>query len=143
MRDGYAMGLAKLRKDGFASLDGSHERPGYVLTKPFKSAGDGLTINARCRPGGSIKVAVLDTDRTPLPGRSDEQCDAFTGDACAHRVTWGGQPSLGTPGKWRQLLFMIRNAEIFSFRCVDQTVEAAKQLIHTSANPTAQAKLNQ
>lgn len=142
MRDAYAMGVAKLRKDGFASLDGSRERPGYVLTKPFKSAGDGLTINARCRPGGSIRVAVLDSDRNPLPGRTDEQCDAFTGDACAHRVTWGGASSLGTPGKWRQLLFMIRDAEIFSFRCTDETAEASKQVIHTSANPTAQAKLN-
>jgi len=137
MRDGYAMGLAKLRKDGFASLDGSHERPGYVLTRPFKSAGDRLLINARCRPGGSIQVAVLDHDRNPLPGREAEKSDPFTGDKTAHEVTWGGQSEMGLPAKWRQLLFMIRDSEIFSFRCVGQSAEAEKKLIHESANPTA------
>ncbi|MGH3584282.1 MAG: hypothetical protein ACRDUB_22025, partial [Mycobacterium sp.] len=59
-RDAYALGLARLRKEGFASLDGSRERPGFVLTRPFRSSGDRLLINARCRPGGSIAVAVLD-----------------------------------------------------------------------------------
>jgi len=117
MRDAYALGLAKLRKEGFASLAGGRERPGYVLTKPFKTTGNRLTINARCNPGGSITVGVLDTDRNPLEGHAHEQCEPFTGDSTAHEVTWGGSAGMGQPGKWRQLLFMIRDAEIFSFRC--------------------------
>ena len=116
MRDGYALGLARLRKNGLASLDGSHERPGYVLTKPFKSKGNRLTINARCRPGGSIRVAVMDAGRKVMPGRGHELSEPFTGDATAHTVTWGGESEMGEPGKWRQLLFMIRNAELFSFQ---------------------------
>jgi hypothetical protein len=117
MRDGYALGLARLRKEGFASLAGSHERPGYVLTKPVKSPGNCLTINARCRPGGSITVSVFDANRQMLPGRAAEQADPFTGDATAHTVTWGGSADIGQPGTWRQFLFMIRDAELFSFRC--------------------------
>ena len=116
-RDAYALGLARLRKEGFASLAGSHERAGYVLTKPFKTTGNRLTINARCRPGGSIAVGVLDPDRTPLEGRAPENSAPFTGDASAYTVTWAGSPEMGRPGEWRQLLFMIRDAEIFSFRC--------------------------
>ncbi len=119
MRDAYALGVARLRKEGFASLAGSRERGAYVLTKPFKSGGNRLTINARCRPGGSITVGVLDTDRNPLAGRDDEQSVAFTGDATAHNVTWGGSSEMGQPGQWRQLLFMIRDAELFSFRCLE------------------------
>jgi len=117
MRDGYALGVARLRKEGIASLAGSRERPGFVLTKPFKSGGNRLTINARCRPGGSITVGVLDPERRPLDGRSAEHADPFTGDATAHPVTWGGSTEMGQPGQWRQLLFLIRDAEIFSFRC--------------------------
>jgi hypothetical protein len=141
MRDGYAMGLAKLRKEGFASLDGSRERPGYVLTKPFKSGGSRLTINARCRPGGSIAVGVLDTDRNPLEGRAHEMCDVFTGDATAHAVTWAGSSDVGQPGQWRQLLFMIRDAELFSFRLPGEE-EWKLRPTDPSANPTAKAKLS-
>jgi hypothetical protein len=119
MRDGFGLGLARLRKEGFASLDGSRQREGYLLTKPFKSAGNRLTINARCRSGGSIAVGVLDTDRNPLPGRGPEQSDCFTADATAHPVTWGSAADMGRPGAWRQLLFVIRDAELFSFRCCD------------------------
>ena len=138
MRDGYAMGLTRLRKDGFASLDGSRERPGYLLTRPFKSAGNQLTINARCRAGGSIRVGILDLDRNPLPGRDPDQSDPFTGDAAAHAVTWGGAGDLGRPGQWRQLLFMIRDAELFSFRCVGQP-DGAPKPSNPSANPTLHA----
>ena len=116
MRDGFGMGVAKLRKDGFASLRAAKERPGYVLTKPFKSPGNRLTINAKCHPGGSIRVAVLTTDRNPLDGRTTEQCDAFTADGVSHEVTWANTAELGEPGKWRQLLFLLRDAELFSFQ---------------------------
>jgi hypothetical protein len=140
--DAYALGLARLRKEGFASLDGSRERPGYLLTRPFKSAGDRLNINARCRPGGSITVAVLDTDRNTHPGRDHEQCDRFTGDATSHPVSWNDSRDMGQPAKWRQLLFMIRDAELFSFRCVADTEVSAQTPATPSANPTAAAKLN-
>jgi hypothetical protein len=135
-RDAYALGVARLRKEGFASLSGSRERAGYILTRPFKSGGDSLIINARCRAGGSIAVAVLDTDRNPLEGRKHEKCDPFTGDATAHQVTWsGGQSDMGQPGKWRQLLFMVRDAEIFSFRCTNTKVKMEAQTDNTPAAP--------
>jgi len=136
-RDAYALGLARLRKEGFASLDGSKERPGYILTKPFKSGGDRLVVNARCRPGGSILVEVIGADRNILPHRKHEQSDPFTGNATAYTVTWNGSPAMRTPGKWRQLMFMIRDAEIFSFRCMDQSDEWTHTPVQASANPTA------
>ena len=136
-RDGYGLGVARLRKEGFASLAGSRERPGYLLTKPFKSGGNRLEINARCRPGGSIVVGVMGADRNPLPGREPEQSDRFTGDATVHTVTWNGSPEIGQPGKWRQLLIMIRDAEIFSFRCSDQADEWTREPSQPSGNPPA------
>ncbi len=134
-RDAYALGVARLRKEGFASLDGSRERPGYVLTKPFKSGGDHLIINARCRPGGSIAVGVLDVESDPLEGRAHEQADLFTGDATSHVVTWGGAKEMGQPGRWRRLLFMIRDAELFSFRCASEADE--QKPLELTSNPRA------
>lgn len=117
-RDAFGLGVAILRKEGLASLDGSRQRRGYLLTKPFMSDGDRLIINARCRPGGSISIAVLDTDRQALPNRDGVQCDGFTGDATDHAVTWGGDASMGRRGQWRQLMITIEDAEIFSFCCL-------------------------
>jgi hypothetical protein len=127
MRDGFGLALAKLRKDGFASLRAGKERPGYVLTKPFKSPGNRLTINARCNAGGSIRVGVMTTDRKPLDGRTVEQCDAFTADATAHEVTWSGSNDVGDPGKWRQLMFLLRDAELFSFQLHEGNATKATQ----------------
>ncbi|MFA6286743.1 MAG: hypothetical protein WC661_05095 [Opitutaceae bacterium] len=117
LRDGFGLGLARLRKEGLASLDGCRQRPGYLLTKPFHADGNQLVINARCRPGGFVQVAVLGANRQPLPGREREQSDPFEGDSTDHVVTWSGDAVMGNPGEWRQLLFYIRDAEIFSFRC--------------------------
>jgi hypothetical protein len=117
-QDGFGLGLARLRKEGFASLDGSRQRPGFLLTKPFHSPGGRLVINARCRSGGSIRTAVLDTNRQPIEGHSLDDADVFTGDSTEHIVTWKNSSSMGRNGEFRQLLFLVCDAEIFSFRCV-------------------------
>jgi hypothetical protein len=62
----YSLGLAKLRKEGVASLDGSRQREGYVITRPLMSNGTRLVVNARCRPGGSIRAAVFGFDNQPM-----------------------------------------------------------------------------
>jgi hypothetical protein len=105
------------------------------LTKPFKSEGNRLTINARCRPGGSICVAVIDANRTVMPGREHERSEPFTGDSTSHTVTWEGASDMGSPGSWRQLLFMVRDAEIFSFQCLDADKQAMQMPSQPSGNP--------
>ena len=117
----FGLGLARLRKEGFASLDGAKQRDGYVLTRPLESAGERLSINARCRKGGSIRVAVLDLDNKPMGDCSLEASDVFSGDSVKQIMTWRGQPAVPaeTAGYWRKLHFLARDAEIFSFRFVD------------------------
>ena len=80
------------------------------------SAGERLTINARCRAGGSIRVEVLDMDNRHMGNCSLEACDPFVGDSTRHTMTWGGDPMAPGPGQWRKLAFFLRDAEIFSFR---------------------------
>ena len=112
----FALGMAKLRREGIASLDGSKQREGYVITRPVMSDGDRLMINARCRDGGSIRVEVVDLNDRVMGGSSLDGCDPFTEDSTAHVVTWSGDPEVRGPGEWRKLAFYLRDAEIFSFR---------------------------
>ena len=120
---GYHLGLATMRKDGFASLGANRVREGFLVTHPLASPGDRLTINAACGPGGYVKAAVGDSTGNAMPGNSVGDCDAFTGDSVRHVVTWRGDPTARLPEtQWagrpphRTLRFVLRNAELYSFR---------------------------
>lgn len=116
----YSLGLAKLRKDGFASLDTCRWREGIVTTRPMCSSGTKLIINARCRPGGSIQVEVVDRGDNIVGACTRENCDPFTGDAVAHTMTWADDPQVATTDDhYRKLRVFLRDAEIFSFRFDD------------------------
>ena len=91
---GFGLGLAKLRKFGFVSLDADRMREGMILTQPWVAPGDRLVINAACGPEGYVKVEALDLHDRVLAGCSRDNCDVFTGDAIEHTVTWGGDPHL-------------------------------------------------
>ena len=127
----FGLGLARLRKDGFVSLDAGAVREGLLVTRPLFSDGENLLINARCKPGGYIRVEVVDHYDETIPGHGREDCDVFTGDSTAHTVTWKGnsaipvvRPEYGgdTVYPWkkqaafRKLRFFMKNAELYSFR---------------------------
>jgi hypothetical protein len=115
----FGLGLATLRREGFASLDASAVRSGYVLTRPLRSNGSRLRLNAACRPGGSVRVAVLDRANGSLAPCSRDACDVFTGDATRHLVTWQGSPDIPAGDGWRKLYIELRRASLFSFRFED------------------------
>ncbi len=126
----YCLGLARLRKDGFASVDAGPVREGLLVTRPFLSDGEKLVINGRCGAGGYIRAEVVDHCDELMPGRGREECDVFTGDSVAHTVTWKGDSSIpaarpefggDTVYPWkkqtpfRKLRFFMKNAELYSF----------------------------
>jgi len=121
---GYALGLAKLRVDGFASMEASRVREGIVVTRPFLSDGTALAINAKVEEGGSIDVEAADGTGKVIPGCSRRDCDTFRGDRVRHLVTWKGNAlvarSAETP--FRKLHFFLRKASLFSFQmCGEKT----------------------
>ena len=87
-----SIGLATLRKDGFASLDAG-ATAGTILTKPLTGAGGALQVNYRA-VGGSLKVEVLDENNNVLPGYSQADCVALTGDSVTQTVTWATHAEL-------------------------------------------------
>ena len=106
--------LAKLRRDGFVSVDAGDET-GMLVTKPFRCSGGPLTINASAR-GGMVSVAVLDESGTQYPGYSRQECALFDGDSVRHRVTWREKLSLQElKGKNVRLKIYLKDASLFSF----------------------------
>jgi hypothetical protein len=121
----FCLGLATLRKEGFASLYANSLREGIVVTRPMRTKGDRLIINGRCAKGGSIRVEVANVMDEVVGCCSKGHCDPFTGDAVAHTVSWSGKSSIPAGASEdrdvRKLRFFLRDAEIFSFRFATTT----------------------
>ena len=115
----FGLGLATLRKDGYAGLWANKHREGVLVTRPRISLGTELVINAKCAPGGSIRVEVADRHDDVIEPCLKEHCDPFTGDSCSHTVTWKGDPRIPAGSEerrfWRKLRFFLQDAELFSF----------------------------
>jgi len=113
----FATGLARLRRDGFVSIDGG-DKPGTVVTRPLTFDGRRLRINAAVKPGGEIRVAVLDMDGKPLPGLTADRSAPITGDSTSAAVNWAGNSDL-TAARERhehlRLAFTLQRAELYSW----------------------------
>lgn len=75
MYAGGSMGLATLRRDGFASMDATAE-PGTLTTRPLRFKGRFLYVNANAQ-GGELTVAVVTPDGKVAPGFARENCRQF------------------------------------------------------------------
>lgn len=106
------LGLAAMRKDGFASLDGG-EQAGTVTTRVLANPEGTLAVNYRTNGGGWLKAAVLDAQGRPRPGYSLEDCVPLTGDSTNQPIVWKQQARL--PAQPARLQFELRNASLFSF----------------------------
>ena len=80
-----SLGLAVLRRDGFASMETSKQ--GFLLTKPVKFSGKYFFINADASRG-SIIVEICAKEGNPLPGFTAEDCVAVTSDSTKYHVKW-------------------------------------------------------
>jgi len=109
-----AIGLAKLRLDGFVSIDA--ESKGVLTTKPFIFDGNRLELNTDAEEG-AIYVELLDPNNRPIPGFSKDDCDPVTKDEIHHTVSWNGKSDIGfLRGKTIKLKFYLNKAKLYSFR---------------------------
>ena len=109
------IGLAKLRLDGFVSLQaGTGE--GSLTTRPFTFEGERLTINAAA-PRGRVQVEILGSDGLPLKGYGKAECLMERFDETRQVVRWNGEESLGhLQGQAIQLRFTLQQARLYSFQ---------------------------
>jgi len=114
----YGLGLAKMRRDGFVSIDAGPVREGIVITRALRSSGTQLVINAECGEGGYIEVEVTDDDENVFEGCARKDCNTFTGDGTSAVITWKKQGHIPHNGRFR-LRFFMRNASLYSFQLTD------------------------
>lgn len=132
-RLGYAIGLAKMRLDGFVSMEG-YDDDGALTTRPVVFEGDRLVVNARApeepfdastssrRPYGTLTAELLDASGRVIDGYSSADCDAFTGNDVRHVVMWNGSPDLGRlAGSPVRVRFGLTNAALYSFHFQGET----------------------
>ncbi len=88
-----AVGLAKLRRDGFASMEARY--PGAtLLTRPLRfSSGRCFFVNANTA-GAELRVEIADPDGRVLPGFETENCIPYIGNSTRARIRWHNHETL-------------------------------------------------
>ena len=104
-------GIAKLRRDGFVSMDGT----GWLKTERL-SVAEGrnkLFINAKAIHG-EVRAALLDGNGEVLEGYSEDDCVPFVGNSTCARITWKNKETCALPNVFR-VRFHQRNAQLYAF----------------------------
>jgi hypothetical protein len=115
-----ALCLARLRRDGFVSLDAG-SAGGHLTTKPITATGDRLLLNLAVRDGGHARVEVLGDNNEPIAGFGLKDCAALKDDAIDQVVSWKSGADLSTlAGKAMRLRIELKNADLYSFRFAAQ-----------------------
>jgi len=118
------IGLARLPRDGFVSLEGARHEFSRVTTRTFTFEGDelGLNMQAALQQWGAeaseVKVEILDGRHAPIEGFGFEEADTISTTAVDHVVTWrGGDADVsGLVGRPVRLKIHFKNAKLYAFQ---------------------------
>jgi len=119
-----AIGMATLRRDGFASLDGG-DNPGIVTTKPLTGLQGELRLNCEAA-GGLVQVEVLDADGKVIPGYRRREFNEPRGDGVDQVVSWAKHDEQPAGKGPLRLRFILKNASLYSFHAGDAVKVAAE-----------------
>jgi hypothetical protein len=90
---------------------------GEVLTKPLTFTGHSLSMNFASSAAGGVKVEIQDANGKPMPGFTLSDCEEHFGDSLARTVVWkSGHDVSSLAGKPVRLLFVLKDADVYSFR---------------------------
>jgi hypothetical protein len=133
LQAGWHIERLLLRTDGFASVS-SPWAGGELLTKPFTFAGSALEINYRTGAPGFVRVEIQDADGSPIPGHTLGDCPEIIGDEIKRLVAWkGGLGVAGLAGKAVRLRFVMKDADLFSFKFGNAQERTPNQPLHAPA----------
>ena len=108
--------LVTLGRDRFVSVEGGKDGGSFV-TPPLRFTGNMLKLNVDVRPGGQIRVALLDAKGTPVPGRGIKDCVPITGDHLDAVVRWKNGTNVGSrANRPTRMRIDLRNASLFGFQ---------------------------
>jgi hypothetical protein len=104
MYTGGSIGLATLRRDGFASMDGT----GKLTTRPVQFSGKHLFVNAV----GGLRVEVIDSKNGKVLATSK----SISGDHTKQRIEWNDSADLSQfSGKPVRFRFHLEDGELYAF----------------------------
>ena len=111
---GASVGLATLRRDGFASMDAA-ESIGTLTTRPLKCDGRFLFVNVDC-PNGELRAELLNEKGQVMKPYTLDNCEPIQGDATLARIKWNGAPAaVGPAAEPFRVRFSLRNGSLYSF----------------------------
>src|SRR5699024_3540192 len=114
MYSGQSIGLAFLRRDGFASME-AKKRQGTLLTRPVVFAGKYLFVNVDC-PEGELRVEVLDKHGRVLKPFTVKKCKPIHTNKTLCKVEWKSGRNLSSlAGKPVRFRFYLTNGKLYSF----------------------------
>ncbi len=107
-------GLAKLRRDGFYSMDASSTE-GTLTTRPIQFSGDRLFVNVN-NPQGELRVEILDSNGDPIGPYTKANSIPVSIDKTLHEIQWNGAADLSSlAGQAVQFRFHLTDGELYSF----------------------------
>ena len=108
-----SIGLATLRRDGFASMDAAVD--GTLTTRQIRFSGKYLFVNLDA-PEGDLLAEVIDESGKPIEPFTLANCIPAMGDGTLLGVKWRGASDLGIlAGRPVRLRFNVRKAQLYSF----------------------------
>ena len=111
-----AIGLATMPIGRIVSLDAG--RATGVWETPLLDLPDGILCLNADASRGEIRVEVLASDGTVMPGRSTKECLAIRGNGHDAAVSWSAGPVASTfvVGTKARLRFHLTDAKLYGFR---------------------------
>lgn len=124
MYTGATIGMATLRRDGFASMDA--KKSGTLTTRPVAFNGRHLFVNID-NPGGELRVEILNDKGEAIAPFTKENSKVISTDSTLHEVSWNGAENLdavrGTAVRFR---FHLTDGSLYSFWVSDDQRGASK-----------------
>jgi len=108
-----------LRVDGFASINAPFSG-GELITKPLTFTGKRMELNCETSAAGSLRIEIQDAASEPIPGFTLADATELFGDEINRTYAWKSGPNVGSlAGKPVRLRFVMKDADLYSFRFVD------------------------
>ncbi|MFN0122480.1 MAG: hypothetical protein ACKV2V_18450 [Blastocatellia bacterium] len=105
-----------LRTDGVVAVRAPYAG-GELITRPLKFTGEKLWLNFATSAAGGVRVEMQDAAGRPLPGFALTDAVEQIGNEIARAVAWrAGEEVSALTGKTVRLRFVMKDAELFSFR---------------------------
>ncbi len=112
----------ELRLDGLVSAHAGYEG-GELITRPLRFEGSRLELNFSTSAPGSVRVEIQDASGRPLPQFTLDDSTELIGDEIARTYAWkSGQSVASLAGRPVRLRFVLKDADIYSYRFRDELV---------------------